>query len=314
MSFTSEVKNQICNDPLDARQSRAQLCALFQMRAALHLSRDGMYISYQTENATIAKHIFQQVKSCYDVNARLSVIKKMRLNKNNTYCVEIHEKAMEILEDLKIWTDAGLNVRPDRSVIRSEKMARAYLQGCFLAGGSVNHPKTTNYHLEIACTHTEMAKTVQSLMERFYLPAKSIRRKQSYVVYLKAGDKIGDFLRLCNASQALLDFEGVRIQRDFFNQMRRLDNCEIANEMKAVQAAAKQLEYIAILDANRHRVRIPEKIEHVMEMRKQFPEATMQELCDECYKAYGDIIKKSGMKHRLNKIKTMALALTEDAE
>ena len=38
MSFTSEVKNQICKDEVDANASKAQLCALFQIRASLHLS------------------------------------------------------------------------------------------------------------------------------------------------------------------------------------------------------------------------------------------------------------------------------------
>ena len=49
---------------------------------------------------------------------------------------------------------------------------------------------------------------------------------------MKAGEKIADFLRLCNASDALFEFEDSRIQRDFYNQITRLDNCEVANEMK----------------------------------------------------------------------------------
>lgn len=54
---------------------------------------------------------------------------------------------------------------------------------------------------------------------------------------MKAGEKIADFLRLCNASDALFEFEDSRIQRDFYNQITRLDNCEVANEMKAMKAA-----------------------------------------------------------------------------
>lgn len=65
---------------------------------------------------------------------------------------------------------------------------------------------------------------------------------------MKAGEKIADFLRLCNASDALFEFEDSRIQRDFYNQITRLDNCEVANEMKAMKAAKKQLEYIEIIE------------------------------------------------------------------
>ncbi|WP_346670905.1 DNA-binding protein WhiA, partial [Faecalicoccus acidiformans] len=183
---------------------------------------------------------------------------------------------------------------------------------CFLAGGSINDPKTTNYHLEIATHEEQMAKGIQKLMQRFYLPAKMIVRKNTYVVYLKAGDKIADFLRLCNASQALFDFEDSRIQRDFYNNLKRLDNCELANEMKTLKAAQEQLNYIEVLEKNARKIKISEKIRHVMEIRKRFPEANMNELCEQCYLEYGEIISKSGMKHRLNKIKELAKPLMEE--
>ena len=38
----------------------------------------------------------------------------------------------------------------------------------------------------------------------------------------------------------------------------------------------------------------------------------MNELCDEVYREYGDIISKSGMKHRLAKIKELAMEVMED--
>ena len=71
MSFTSEVKNQICKDEVDANASKAQLCALFQIRASLHMNWQGMYLSFQSENATIAKHVFQLLKQNYTCNHHL---------------------------------------------------------------------------------------------------------------------------------------------------------------------------------------------------------------------------------------------------
>lgn len=312
MSFASDVKNQICQEEVDENASKAQLCALFLMRASIHMNWQGMYLSFQIENATIAKHVFQLLKACYGVTARLAVLKKMQLKKNNIYRIQVYDKAELILSDLGILTDTGLHVTPRSRMIRSEKMARAFLQGCFLASGSVNDPKTSNYHLEISCSHEEMASVIVKTMDRFYIPSKITQRKNSFVVYMKAGDKIADFLRLCNASNALFEFEDSRIQRDFYNQLTRLDNCEVANEMKTLKAARQQLEYIRILEENSSKVKISPKIKNVMEMRKKFPEANMNELCDEVYREYGEIISKSGMKHRLAKIKEMALEFMED--
>ena len=80
MSFTSEIKKEICKEEIDAQMMKAQLCALFQMRASLHMNWQGMYLSFQTENATIAKHVFQIMKTLYNVDPRLSVL-KMQLKK-----------------------------------------------------------------------------------------------------------------------------------------------------------------------------------------------------------------------------------------
>ena len=312
MSFTSDVKDEICMDSLDALQTKAQLCALFQVRASIHMNWQGMYLSFQTENARIAKHVFQLLKASYQVDPRLSVLKKMQLKKNNIYRIQVFDKAEEILDDLGILTNSGLHYTPSSKLIRSEKNARAYLQGAFLASGSINHPKSANYHCEMSCSNEALALSIQKIMERFYLPAKVIERKSNYVVYIKAGDKIADLLRLCNASQALLEFEDNRIQRDFFNQMTRLDNCELANEMKTLKAAEQQLEYIRVLEENEKTISIPEKIKNVMEIRKNHPDSSILELCDECYREFGEVISKSGMKHRLAKIKSMALPFMEE--
>lgn len=67
---------------------------------------------FQTENATIAKHVFQIMKTLYNVDPRLSVLKKMQLKKNNIYRIQVFDKAQEILEDLQILTDSGLRYTP----------------------------------------------------------------------------------------------------------------------------------------------------------------------------------------------------------
>ncbi len=311
MSFTSDVKYQICQEEVDFNDAKAQLCALFLMKASVNLNWQGMYLLFQIENATIAKHVFQLLKQYYEVVPRLSVLKKMQLKKNNIYRIQVYEKTQQILDDLQILTDSGLHYTPSSKLIRSEKMARAFLQGSFLASGSINDPKKTNYHLEISCAHEEYAQTVQKVLARFFIQAKIIQRKNNYVVYIKSGEKIADFLRLCNASQALMEFENSRITRDFYNNMTRLDNCELANEVKSIKAGAKQLEYIQIVEENRNQLQISDKILHVMEIRKRFPESSVNELCDEVYKEYGEIISKSGMKHRLSKIKELAMSCME---
>ena len=56
----------------------------------------------------------------------------------------------------------------------------------------------------------DSALFIQKLMHKFDLPAKVIARRTSFVVYLKAADKIADFLRCAGAYEALMKFEDIR--------------------------------------------------------------------------------------------------------
>lgn len=64
---------------------------------------------------------FQIMKTLYDVDPRLSVLKKMKLKKNNIYRIQVFDKAQQILEDLQILTDSGLRYTPSVKMVRSEK-------------------------------------------------------------------------------------------------------------------------------------------------------------------------------------------------
>ena len=85
--------------------------------------------------------------------------------------------------DLQILTDSGLRYTPSVKMVRSEKMARAYLQGCFLASGSINSPKSSNYHLEMSSQEKDLALSVQKLMQRFICRQKSSKEKRLCGIY-----------------------------------------------------------------------------------------------------------------------------------
>lgn len=306
MSFTTEVKAEIAANELHECCMRAELSAVLQMCSTINFTSNGMHITIKNENATTAKRIYKLIKERYDVTTQLSVIKKMKLKKNNVYVIRIENKAKEILSDLEILTDKGLQAHPSLKMLHKECCARAYLAGAFLAGGSVNSPINANYHLEISANNIELATFLQKLMTRFGLPAKYIKRRSQDVVYLKASDKISDFLRCVGASDAVFTFEDSRIQRDFMNSLTRLDNCELANEMKSMAAGKKQLEDIQYIENYRGIESLPEKLQHVAMARKEMPEASLLELCDFCEDEYDETISKSGMKHRLAKIRDLA--------
>lgn len=307
MSFTSEVKKEICMNEIPDCCKKAQLSAFLQISASLNFTSEGVHITCQSENVSTAKHIYKIVKQLYSVEVQLSIIKKMKLKKNNIYVIKIKNKALEILKDLEILGEQGLNHHPSAKIVKDDSCVRAYLAGAFLAGGSVNSPVKSNYHLEIACTNKPLSKYLMKQMNKFYLMAKQIKRRNQEVVYIKASDKISDFLKCVGASSALFAFEDTRIQRDFMNSLTRLDNCELANEMKSIKAALKQLEDIDRIDNYAGLDGLPENLYMVAMLRKEHPEASLNELCDAYEARYKEPISKSGIRHRLNKIRDIAI-------
>lgn len=306
MSFTTEIKQEIANNELKTHCARAELSALIQLTSSLTISNGSLGILVRSESPTTAKRIVYLVKKLYKVDTKLQIAKKTNLKKNNVYTIEIKEKGKQILEDLGLYTSRGLSSHPGHDLVAKDCCGRAYLAGAFLAYGTCNDPSKTNYHLEIALSDKSNATFVVKLMKRSNIEGKITERRNKYVVYIKKADYISDFLVAIGALQARLKFEDERISRDMKNSLSRIDNCEIANEVKTLKAANKQIESIKIIKDSGKYDFIEEKLKNVIDLRLKYPEYSLLELCDAYQKNYGDIVSKSGMKHRLNKIESIA--------
>ena len=86
----------------------------------------------------------------------------------------------------------------------------------------------------------------------------------------------------------------------------RLDNFELAKEVKILNASQRQLEDIqTIEDANQFDSMTEAQMEAI-ELRRDFPDHSLQELSDEYNKRYSKKITKSGLKHRYKRLEEIA--------
>ena len=151
-----------------------------------------------------------------------------------------------------------------------------------------------------------MAAYLQTLLARFGIEGKLTERRNRTVVYVKVADQIADFLKAIGAYQKTMEFEDIRIQRDFTNSLTRLENCEIADEVKTIQAGNKQVDaIIKLIEANQYS-QLDDKLREVAELRMDNPESSLNELIDKYESTYGNTISKSGLQHRFKRIIEMA--------
>jgi cell division protein WhiA len=307
MSFASETKKELTQIESDDLSLKAEVSALIRMNGSLSFTNRQLSLDVQTENAAIARRMYTIIKKLYHLNVELLVRKKMRLKKNNVYICRVREGARELLADLEIVSESfEFNHTIAESLIPKNSERRAYLRGAFLAGGSVNNPETSAYHLEISSLYKEHGEALADLMNYFDLNAKTIERKKGYVTYLKEAEKISDFLSLVGAYQAMLKFEDVRIVRDMRNSVNRIVNCETANLNKTIGAALRQVENIRFIDNAIGLDQLPEKLREIARLRVEYQDVTLKELGE---MVSTGAVSKSGVNHRLRKIDEIAETL-----
>ena len=286
MSFASDMKNELTRIEVDESNAKAELSALIRMNGALSLSNQQFVINVQTENATTARRIYSLIKRIF-----------------NIYICRTKMLAKEILNDLGILKKGVFTHDIDPDMIKDDEMKRSYLRGAFLAGGSVNNPETSSYHLEIFSQYEDHSEGLTKLMNSYELNAKHLERKKGSIAYLKEAEKISDFLSLIGGYQALLKFEDVRIVRDMRNSVNRLVNCETANLNKTVSAAMKQVESIQLIDEEIGLENLPDRLREVAKLRVEHQEISLKELGE---MVSTGPISKSGMNHRLRKLNELA--------
>lgn len=307
MSFASETKKELTQIEADDMSLKAEVSALIRMNGSLSFANRQISLDVQTENAAIARRLYTIVKKLYPYTVELLVRKKMRLKKNNVYICRVREGAREILADLEIVSNSfEFNHTISKIIIPKNSQRRAYLRGAFLAGGSVNNPETSSYHLEVYSLYKEHGEALADLMNRYDLNAKTIERKKGYVTYLKEAEKISDFLNLVGATQAMLKFEDVRIVRDMRNSVNRIVNCETANLNKTIGAALRQVENIRYIDNAIGLDQLPEKLREIARLRVEYKDVTLKELGE---MVSTGVVSKSGVNHRLRKIDEIAEAI-----
>lgn len=307
MSFASETKKELTQIETDDNCLKAEVSALIRMNGTLSFTNRQLSLDVQTENAAIARRLYTIVKKLYPYNVELLVRKKMRLKKNNVYICRVREGARELLTDLDILSeDFQLNHSISSSLLAKRDQKRAYLRGAFLAGGSVNNPETSAYHLEIYSLYKDHGEALADLMNKFNLNAKTIERKKGFVTYLKEAEKISDFLGIVGSVQAMLKFEDVRIVRDMRNSVNRIVNCETANLNKTIGAAIRQVDNIRFIDNTIGLDQLPDKLKEIARLRVEYQDVTLKELGE---MVSTGTVSKSGVNHRLRKIDEIADSL-----
>ena len=306
MSFSLDVKEdllKINND--DSLSQRLELEAM--LRFAGEISLRPMKISFTCNNMGIIRRLIKICKKFYEIEYEIFSRVINRFNNHTTFTCEIQNGAEEIVNDLNLLRDFSSYALGELT----EDATISYLRGAFLVKGSVNDPNSKSSHLEISTTAESQIIFVQKMMNYFDLNARISKRKNYLVVYLKAKQAIGDFLYRIGAMASMEYYEDIVITKEIKATAKRTVNLDVANQDKTNKASKDYIKYINYLTYNYPLDELDPKILMVMKLRKEYPEYSLSQLLEIIHDEYDPGLTKSGLNHRLRRIKELAIELQE---
>ena len=124
----------------------------------------------------------------------------------------------------------------------------------------------------------------------------------AYLVYLKSGSAILEFLAFAGAHQSALAMENARVIKSVRNDVNRMTNAEIANQAKAANASVDQLYAIRVVLEAHGMENLPPALQDFIKLRVTYPDATLKELGERA----NPPLSKSAVYHRVRRIEQMA--------
>ncbi len=245
----------------------------------------------------------------YKLEQLVTLTEHERLNAKNTELVVYGEELDALMEDTGFATTMP---NGERSYIPrlpggldSEHGCRAFIRGVFLACGSVSDP-AKGCHAELVIKHELLAREVMRQLMLRGIMAKLTVRKSCWVLYLKDGEMVEDFLTFMGAGEAMLAVREQRMLREIANHSNREVNCIAANIEKTARAAVSQIDDITLVLTERGADCLNEQLYEVASARMDNPEMTLAEL--------GVLIGigKSAVNYRLRKIAELANEIREE--
>ncbi|WP_039767605.1 DNA-binding protein WhiA [Caldicellulosiruptor sp. F32] len=308
MSFSSSAKAEVSKKLMQASCCRKAAIAAFLKFAGVIYQSEGIFsFKASFENAQTARAFFLLIKNGFSKHCEVTIKKNSKLNKNYVYTIILPPSTdnLQVLKELhfvkKTSKEHILSFSLKEELVKKKCCKKAFLQATFLSCGSITNPEKM-YHLEFDMKTKEDAEFLQKILRSFEFEAKIVERKSHYVVYLKEGEQIVDFLNIIGAHAALLELENIRIVKELRNNVNRLVNCETANLEKTINASMRHIENIEFIEKTIGIDSLPENLREIARLRIKYKDASLKEL--------GSMLKnplgKSGVNHRLRKIDKIA--------
>lgn len=276
MSFTDEIKSELCGSVLSASLTRL-------LKYGIIYGLNPQNLALRTKNA--------EVCACIETLFGGNTVKK-----NSCYIFGENDIPADFL---------GSEI--NRSIVGGDDVSTGvFLRGVFLSCGRVSLLKA-GYHFELSLGDAEKCKILgQAITEQGMKINCSVRRGVPYL-YTKDSENIADLLTFMGAMQNAMEIMNVKIYKGVRSGVNRIVNCEAANLEKVADASARQRADIKFIRENCGLDKLPDELRELAAIRLENPDMSLKELGT----LFDPPISRSGINHRLERLHKLAEQLRE---
>ena len=277
---------------------RAELAGLLRSAGTFQVLGSGRFaLEATSEHAGVARRIYEALSQALGARGEVRLLEPGRGHPHKRYAVRAETTGLQRLVEAGILDDVGTpGGRVPRRVVAKRCCVGAYLRGAFLARGSVSDPKAAA-HLEIRADGEVVAIELAELMARTGAEARA-REHKVWAAYVKSTAGIGSVLAAMGAHESYLRWEAGSVWKSVHVVAGRLANADAANARRLARAAVTHLAAIEEVDQARGLRTLPAALREVAELRRAYPEASLEELSRLC----DPPITKAAVADRLRRI------------
>ncbi len=285
MSFTIDVKNEICGCALSRRQEKI---LFYGFMYCLKDTKD-----FFTESKTVAELIRKIGRE------QKTVVTPVKRRGRDGFLIDLSKNGF----------DTGNVFISSDYVDGRDENTGLFLRGAFIACGVVTDPNR-EYHLEFSVGDKDKCSEVCRIVNESGMKVKMSSRKGKYIIYTKDSEIISDILTFIGAMICSMEIMNAKIYKGVRNNVNRAVNCEAANIEKTVAASRKQLEDIELIAKVKGLGILSEDLRAIAEIRRDNAELSLGEIG----KLAEPEISRSGVYRRMRRIGEIADKIRIESE
>ena len=301
MSFASDTREEMVRVQGECEDcNKAVLSALVRIDGTIYLSGAGRYrVEIATDFASVGRFVVNMLHSIYDLKTEISYRRSV-LHHTQNYVIDVpyQENIKFALMDLGILAENNSLVRGvSDQFTQKDCCKKSYLRGVFLGSGFIADPKSS-FHFEASVTTEDLSRDIVKCMADLGVKARVVKRRNSFVIYMKSGSEIYSFLEAVDAKESAEVLSDVRDYKSMRNDANRSVNAEIANQKRVTVASGNQLSNIQKIMQHKKFQTLSPAIRDFVLLRANNPEASLKELGEMC----DPPLTKSAINHRARRL------------